>query len=146
MYTYEDLVAALQSGKTVDDIAAQMTKDLNAAKAEYDRQAAEKVEAEKKTRKRDLVYGFYSALGMYVTEFYPDSTLAGMIWTAGTPSDEDLDQFAEQIDNLVTTFEVMKGLNELLDTPHITAHKVPETIKKNTGSDALEDFLNKFVR
>ena len=146
MYTYNDLVAALQSGVSVEDIAAQMSKDLNAAKAEYDRLTAEKAEAARKTRKRDLVYGFYSALGMYVTEFYPDSVIAEMIATAGTPTDEDLDSFAEQMDNLVETFEAMKNLTELLDTPHITAHKVPETISKDTSSDALEDFLNKFVR
>ena len=36
MYTYNDLVAALQSGVSVEDIAAQMSKDLNAAKAEYE--------------------------------------------------------------------------------------------------------------
>lgn len=146
MYTYNDLVAALQSGVSAEDIAAQMSKDLNAAKAEYDRLAAERAAAEQKARKRDLVYDFYSALGMYVTEFYPDSALAEMIWETGTPSNEDLDQFAEQMDNLIETFEAMKNLTVLLDTPHITAHKVPETIKKDTSSDALEDFLNKFVR
>ena len=146
MYTYNDLVAALQSGVSAEDLAAQMSKDLNAAKAEVDRLAAEKAAAALAARKRDLVYGFYSALGMYVTEFYPDSAIAEMIVTAGTPSDEELDHFAEQMDNLVATFETMKQLTELLDTPHITAHKVPETIEKNTSSDALEDFLNKFVR
>ena len=86
MYTYNDLVAALQSGVSVEDIAAQMSKDLNAAKAEYDRLAAERAEAERKAateaRKRVLMNDFYAALGAYVTEFYPNSLIAEMIGVA----------------------------------------------------------------
>lgn len=52
MYTYNDLVAALQNGVSVDDLAVQMSKDLNAAKAESDRLTAERAEAEKKATPR----------------------------------------------------------------------------------------------
>lgn len=157
MYTYEDLVAALQSGVSVEDIAAQMSKELNAAKAEYDRLAAERAEAEKKAateaRKRDLVYDFYTALGAYVTEFYPNSLIAEMIADAGTPTDEDLDHFAEQIDSLVETFEAMKGLTELfgdvgfggpaLTKPNV---KLGNFDNKTVEIDPIEAFLNKNVR
>lgn len=157
MYTYEDLVAALQSGVSVEDIAAQMSKDLNAAKAEYDRLAAERAEAEKKAateaRKRDLVYDFYTALGAYVTEFYPNSLIAEMIADAGTPTDEDLDHFAEQIDSLVETFEAMKGLTALLGDvgfggPALTKPnvKLGNFDNKTVEIDPIEAFLNKNVR
>lgn len=157
MYTYNDLVAALQNGVSVDDLAAQMSKDLNAAKAEYDRLTAERVEAEKKAateaRKRDLMCDFYSALGAYVTEFYPNSVIAEMIADAGTPSDEDLDQLAEQVDNLVATFDAMKGLAELLgdiklDSPMPVKPKVnlSNFVNETVEIDPIEAFLNKNVR
>lgn len=157
MYTYNDLVAALQSGVSVEDIAAQMSKDLNAAKAEYDRLAAERAEAEQKAalqaHKRDLVYDFYTALGAYVTKFYPDSVIAEMIAGAGTPSEEDLDQFAEQIDSLVETFEAMKSLTALwdnaeMDSPVFTKlnSKLSNFNNKAVEIDPIEAFLNKNVR
>lgn len=157
MYTYNDLVAALQSGVSVEDIAAQMSKDLNAAKAEYDRLAAERAEAEKKAateaRKRVLMADFYSALGAYVTEFYPDSVIAEMIADAGTPSDEDLDQLTEQVDSLVATFEAMKGLTTLfgdveLNSPLFTKpnSKLGNFDNKAVEIDPIEAFLNKNVR
>lgn len=157
MYTYEDLVAALQSGVSVEDIAAQMSKDLNAAKAEYDRLAAERAEAKKKAAteafKRDIMRDFYTALGTYVTEFYPDSLIAEMIADAGTPTDEDLDQLAEQVDSLVETFEAMKGLTALfgdieLDNPVFAKpnSKLGKLTNKEVEIDPIEAFLNKNVR
>ena len=157
MYTYEDMVAMLQNGVSVEDIAAQMSKDLNAAKAEYDRLAAERAEAEKKaateTRKRDLVYDFYTALGVYVTEFYPNSLIAEMIADAGEPTDEDLDSFAEQVDSLIATFEAMRGLTELFGDvgfggPALTKSnvKLGSLTNKEVEIDPIETFLNKNVR
>lgn len=157
MYTYNDLVAALQSGVSVEDIAAQMSKDLNAAKAEYDRLAAERAEAEKQAalqaHKRDLMYDFYTALGAYVTKFYPDSLIAEMIADAGTPSEEDLDQLAEQVDSLVATFEAMKGLTALWDNVEMDSPvfakpnvKLGNFDNKAIEIDPIEAFLNKNVR
>ena len=157
MYTYNDLVAALQSGVSVEDIAAQMSKDLNAAKAEYDRLATERAEAEKKAAteafKRGIMRDFYTALGTYVTEFYPDSLIAEIITDAGTPTDEDLDHYVEQMDSLVATFEAMKGLTELfgdvgfggpaLTKPNV---KLGNFDNKAVEIDPIEAFLNKNVR
>lgn len=157
MYTYNDLVAALQSGVSVEDIAAQMSKDLNAAKAECDRLAAERIEAEKKAAaeacKRDIMRDFYAALGEYVTEFHPNSLIAEMIADAGEPTDEDLDGFAEQVDSLITTFEAMKGLTALfgdvgfggpaLTKPNV---KLGSLTNKEVEIDPIEAFLNKNVR
>ena len=157
MYTYNDLVAALQNGVTVEDIAAQMSKDLNAAKAEYDRLSAERAEAEKKAateaRKRLLITNFYTALGDYVTEFYPDSAIAEMIQIAGTPTDEDLDSFAEQMDSLVLTYEAIKGLapffgNVEFDSPVFAKpnSKLGNLNNKAVEIDPIEAFLNDKVR
>lgn len=150
MYTYNDLVAALQSGASVEDIAAQMSKDLNAAKAEYDRLAAERAAAEQKTateaRKRDIMRDFYAALGEYVTEFHSNSLIAEMIADAGAPSDEDLDSFAEQVDSLITTFEAMKGLTELFGDVGFGGPALTRPNSKAVEIDPIEAFLNKNVR
>ena len=155
MYTYNDLVAALQSGVSAEDLAAQMSKDLNAAKAESDRLTAEKAEAEKKAtleaRKRDLMSDFYSALGAYVTEFYPDSAIAEMIVAEGTPSEKDLDQLAEQVDTLVATVEAMKGLADVFGNvgcgdPMQPKVNLSNLVNETVEIDPLEVFLNKNVR
>lgn len=153
MYSYEDLVAALQSGKTVDDIAAQMSRDLNAAKAEADRLAAEKAEEMRKaselTQKRQIIVDLYNAIGQYLTAFHPDSAIGKMYKASDAPSKEDLNQLAEQLDSLVEVFETVTTLTSLLDdestlTGIFGETHVPEITHKNV--DPLENFLNKQVR
>lgn len=157
MYTYEDLVAALQSGKTVDDIAAQMSRDLNAAKAEADRLAAEKAEEMKKAnelaQKRQFVSNLYTAIGQYLTAFHPNSAIGQMYAASDDPSEEDLNHLAGQMDSLVETFEAMAALTSLFgDNPALAnmfgeAH-IPEITHMNVKPDVdpLENFLNKQVR
>ena len=153
MYTYNDLVAALQSGKTVDDIAAQMTKDLNAAKAEADRMAAEKAEETKKAnelaQKRETIVNLYNAIGQYLMSFHPDSAIGKMYAASDDPREEDLNHLAEQLDSLVETFEAMAALTNLLDNEPALANifgevHIPEITHQNV--DPLENFLNKQVR
>lgn len=153
MYTYEDLVAALQSGKTVDDIAAQMSRDLNAAKAEADRLAAEKAEEMKKAnelaQKRETIVNLYNAIGQYLMAFHPDSAIGKMYAASDAPSKEDLNHLAEQLDSLVEAFEAMAAITNLLgNEPALTGMfdeiHVPEITHMNV--DPLENFLNKQVR
>ena len=150
MYTYEDLVAALQSGKTVDDIAAQMTKDLNAAKAEVDRQAAEEAKkANELAQKRQVVANLYTAIGQYLTVFHPNSAIGKMFAASDGPDKENLDYLAEQLDSLVETFEAMTFLTDFLDDNSALANVLGEvSTHQNTKSkvDPLEDFLNKHIR
>lgn len=153
MYTYEDLVAALQSGKTVEDIAAQMSRDLNAAKAESDRLAAEKAEEMRKAnelaRKRQIVANLHAAIGQYLTTFHPDSVIGKMYAASDGPDEEDLNQLAEQMDSLVETFEAMAAFTGLLgDNPALAdmfgETHIPEITHQNV--DPLENFLNRQVR
>lgn len=155
MYTYEDLVAALQSGKTVDDIAAQMTKELNAAKEEYDRQAAEETKkANELAQKRQVVANLYTAIGQYLTVFHSNSAISKMFAASDCPDKEDLDQLAEQLDSLVEIFEAMKDLTALLsdvdfDSPVFAKYnvKLDNFVNKTVEiDDPIEAFLNKNVR
>lgn len=144
MYTYEDLVAALQSGKTVDDIAAQMSRDLNAAKAEVDRQAAEKeAAASNLNRKRELTIGMFDSMIQYLKEFHPNSTIGQIIAEEGGSLDiETVDKLIEEIDDLVKTFDAFGQLETLMKQVLTDPKDQAKTAKK----DPLEDFLNKFVR
>lgn len=143
MYTYEDLVAALQSGKTVDDIAAQMTKDLNAAKAEYDRQAAEKAAAANLNRKRALTTEMFELMIEYLNEFHPNSTIGQIIAEEGGSLDlETVDKLIDEIDGLVKTFDAFGQLETLMKQMPAD----PKNQNNNPKKDPLEDFLNKFVR
>ena len=154
MYTYNDLVAALQNGLSMEDIAAQMSKDLNAAKAEYDMRVAAEKKAHTEARKRELMKNFYLALGAYATEVHPDSIITEM-FNKETPSDKDLNQLAEQIDGLFETFEALNGLSALFDTVSATKPSSPlgvksanwsELVNKAVEVDPIEEFLNKNVR
>lgn len=153
MYTYEDLVAALQSGKTVDDIAAQMSRDLNAAKAEVDRQAAEKAKETKRAnelaQKRQVITNLYAAIGQYLTAFHPNSAIGQMYIASDDPSEEDLNHLAEQLDTLVETFEAMAALTNLLGNEPAFADMFGEVHTHQNAKpdvDPLENFLNKNVR
>lgn len=153
MYTYEDLVAALQSGQAVEDIAAQMSRDLNAAKAEADRLAAEKAAEMKKTnelaQKRQIVTNLYTALGQYLVTFHPDSVISKMYVADDGPDEQDLNQLAERLDSIVEFFEAMAVFANLLgDNPTLAdmfgETHVPEITHQNV--DPLENFLNRQVR
>lgn len=153
MYTYEDLVAALQSGKTVDDIAAQMSRDLNAAKAEVDRQAEETKKAHILEQKRQAVANVYTALRRYLVAFHPDSAIGKMYMANVAPDEEDLNYLTEQLDTLVETFDAMAALTNLLGNEPAFADMfgethVPEITHMNVkpNVDPLENFLNKQVR
>lgn len=157
MYDYESLVAALQSGKTVDDIAAQMSRDLNAAKVEADRLAAEEAEEMKKAnelaQKRQIVANVHAAIGQYLATFHPVSTIGQMYAAIDGPDEKDLDNLAEQLDSLVETFEAMAALTNLLSDNSAFANMlgeahIPEITHQSVrpNVDPLEEFLNRHVR
>ena len=147
MYTMEELVTKLQNGYTIEDIAQQMSDDLNAAKAEVDRIEAEKSQkmaAERlEVRKRDAIAELVEALNSYLLEFYPEAGITKIFSEAKNDADKQTlyDELATQLDGLVEMHDAMSLLTGTFKPASLIAKTKPE--KK---TDPLQDFLDEFVR
>ena len=173
MYELNDIVAMLQNGATMDSIAAQMTQCLNDAKAEYEKREAEKKAAEEAARKqaekaanrREIVLDLLVTLSDYCALVRPKSKVANelkeMLFAEdSTVTTTELDEFADQLDNLIDTFELLTslGLNAhtfqmpVVNKMKMEAPKFKFDVKVNEKPDIkvyrdpIEEFLNKNVR
>ena len=132
----KDLVARLQKGESIDDLAKEMTEALNAAKREHDRLVAEeaaKREAEQAaTMKRADAAQICTLIDKFLKTYYGD-----------IPQDSPLstDDFIAVVDSIAEVFRAIQKTEDKINP-------VVEKAKK-CGDDfdnAIEDFLNKFVR
>lgn len=132
----KDLVARLQKGESIDDLAKEMTEALNAAKREHDRLVAEeaaKREAElAATMKRADAAQICTLIDKFLKTYYGDIPQDGPLST---------DDFIEVVDSIADMFRTFQKV-ECKVSPIVEK-------AKNCGDDfdsAIEDFLNKFVR
>lgn len=173
MYELNDIVAMLQNGASMESIAAQMTQCLNDAKAEYEKREAEKKAAEEEARKqaekdamaanrRDAVLSLMIDLTDYCAIARPEATVTNelkkVFFDNDTMTTEELDEFADQLDSLIDTFELLTslGLNaHTFQMPMVNKIEIPKfkfDVKVNEKPDTkiykdpIEEFLNKNVR
>lgn len=112
MFNTEDILARLQKGENVDDIAKEMTAALNSASETYTKQKEEEKAkaAEQKTNsmKIDYIQDFFNLITGYINDFYPDTEINGQrIADFGELTDEEALELAAAID----------GYIELLSSP-----------------------------
>ena len=121
MFTKADLLARLQNGDSIEDIANEMTDALNAAKDEYlaiqeeqakveaaEKEAAMKAEAEKKA-KREAMFEVLSAVGRYADVAGLD--VADILSIEYT--DEALDEYCAQVDTMLELAKSLEALSQL---------------------------------
>ena len=134
--TVEDILAQLREGDNIDDIAKDMTTALNEAKRRYEKEQAEakaKREAElAATLKRADAAQICTLIDKFVKKYYSD-----------VPQNDPIsaDDFIAIVDSVAEIFRTFQKVEE----------KVSPVVEKakNCGdefNDAIEDFLNKFVR
>lgn len=135
MVRVEDLMAAIQNGQSVDDLAAEYAKALNEANA--------RVEAEAKARAASVKVADAKAvvvpLVKYIQTYIPEMDL-------GEVTDADLNEAAEflvsSIDEIKVQLAPQLKLLKMLDgeTPKAKLRK-PQTIggKKDPIADFLKD-------
>lgn len=134
--TVEDILAQLREGDNIDDIAKDMTTALNEAKRRYEKEQAEakaKREAElAATMKRADAAQICTLIDKFVKNYYCD-----------IPSGDSLgaDDFITVCDSIAEMFRAFQKVEEKVSP-------VVEKVKDSSGdfNDAIEDFLNKFVR
>ena len=121
MFNKADLLARLQNGDSIEDIANEMTDALNAAKDEYlaiqeeqakaaaaEKEAAKKAEAEK-LAKREAMFEVLSAVGRYADVAGIDvSDFLSIEYT-----DEQLDEYCAQVDSMLELAKSLEMLGQL---------------------------------
>ena len=112
MFNTEDILARLQKGENVDDIAKEMTAALNSASETYTKQKEEEkaaaTEQKKNAMKIDYIQDFFNLLTGYINDFYPNAEINGQkIADFGELTDEEALELAAAID----------GYIELLSSP-----------------------------
>lgn len=127
----QDIMARLQKGESVEDIAAQMTKDINAANAKFQKEQEKNAKLEPK---RKAVRVALDAVADMFEVCFEDSNIAADL--------RELDE-NDLVDEIEKELPLIKMLASMGDNTN------PKPRAKNDGksaADPIEDFLNKFVR
>ena len=140
-----DILARLQAGEKVEDIAAELTKSINAANEKY-KAAEEKAKAEaaakskiknKKIAVEELLDAICDILEIW--DVAPD-----LVDQIENISDEEIEDIVTTVDEavpfLVKYMEMQMALQKMMDDRH------KEVEKNKEPNDPVRDFLNQFVK
>lgn len=125
----QDIMSRLQKGESVEDIAAQITKDINAANAAFQ---------EKKAKLEPKIKAARAALDA-LADFYELYAGSDDIVVTGL-RELDAEDVINDIEKEWPVIELMLGLSK---------ESNPKPRAKSDGksaADPIEEFLNKFVR
>lgn len=151
MANYEnEIFTRLQSGEKVEDIAAELTKSINAANEKYaaEKKAAEekaKAEAAAKSKNTDKKIAVEELLDaicdiLEIWDIAPD-----LVDQIENTSDEDIEDIVTIVDEavpfLVKYMEMQTVLQQMIDDSHKEAEK-----NKEPNNDPVREFLNQFVK
>ena len=158
MFTSEDILARLQNGDSVDEIATEMATALNAAKTAYDEAEAKRIEEEKriaeaeakanqeKKEKRALVDNIFQDVIAYL-EYTGHQDMANQLINS---TDADVDKIAEAFDAMIELTEMVEKINLLeFGMPKSIligdkAKSLPKPVQKvveRTPDDIISEFL-----
>ena len=158
MFTSEDILARLQNGDSVDEIATEMANALNAAKTSYDEAEAKRIEEEKKIaeaqakmdaenqKKRTIIQRIVDAFADYA-ELVGKQDIADKL---DAMEDNDLDDLVEAIDAMLELAEMTEKLKVLeYGNPFgfmnpVGMKNLPKPVQKAvkpTPDDIISEFL-----
>ena len=144
-----DILARLQAGEKVEDIAAELTKSINAANEKY---AAEKKAAEEKAKAEAAAKSKITNKKIVVEELLDAICDILEIWDVAPDlvdqieniSDEEIEDIVTTVDEavpfLVKYMEMQMALQKMMDDRH------KEVEKNKEPNDPVRDFLNQFVK
>ena len=144
MFTEKDILARLQNGEDVQDIANEMAALINAANKTYaDQKAAEeaakaaaaKTEVQKKEELQSILDLFCDWFGTYY-----DTDVAEI------KSELKADQVIELIDSLKEYMEALKGLESMFKVKKPAAPVGAKVIKSNTPPKTADDTIEAFLK
>ena len=164
MENVNEIVARLNQGESLENIAAELTAVLNEAKKTYDAEkeaSAKAVEARRVQKREELEYLVRDAIA-WIKEYYPDLAHAATEGMSQRDKDElftiVVDAIIESMDKTaeaaLNPHKSLFGMNPLMmammsDTPMLNPdgvlyqQKVPTNSTKKSDDDILNDFLGK---
>ena len=154
MFNKDDILARLQNGDSVDEIATEMANALNAAKTSYDEAEAKRIEEEKKIaeaqaenqKKRAIIQRIVDAFADYA-EIIGKQDIADKL---DAMEDNDLDEIAEAIDAMIELaemaekFKVLEYGNPFTFVNPVGMKNLPKPVQKTvkpTPDDIISEFL-----
>ena len=139
----KDILARLEKGESVDDIATDLTIAINKANTEYEAKRKEKEKAVSRSTKIEamdaLLADLVDLLAAYEVEGEVLDTLEE------TDSAEIIDAIDESLPAIQKYMELMDAMRAPEPGPE-PKQPVRGPVKEPTKQDPIEEFLNKFVR
>lgn len=136
MFTKAEILARLQDGDTVDEIADELAGAINEAQAEYkeiqEQEKLDKEAARVKDAKRQAVLGIIDCLCDYAVAAGGYEELLDELHNV------DVDKVVEAIDSILGMVKLLGALDNL-------EFAAPAKVKKNTMFNA-DDVLNNFLK
>lgn len=145
MVRVEDLMAAIQNGQSVDDLAAEYAKALNEANARVKADAEAKAKAEAEIVKIADARAVVDPLVTYIQKYIPEMDL-------GEVTEADLEEAAKflvaaidemkvQLAPQLKLLKMLGGLDLDGEVPKLNITRKPQTIggKKDPIADFLKD-------
>lgn len=138
-----DILARLQAGEKVEDIAAELTKSINAANEKY---AAEKKAAEEKAKAEAAAKSKNANKKIAVEELLDAICDIFEIWDVAPDLVDQIENISdEEIEDIVTTIdEAVPFLVKYMEMQRALQKMVDE--KNKEPNDPVRDFLNQFVK
>ena len=129
---YDEVLALLDAGNDMTDIAKHITEEMNKAQADYN----DKVKAVKaKARKAELVGAIYDAVHAYMSEFCPD------LIDANEDREANLKLVTEALDMFIGTAHEAKDHADDTKTTVVKSKIVPITPAE--ADKIISDWLEK---
>ena len=129
---YDEVLAMLDAGNDMTDIAKHITEEMNKAQADYN----EKVKAVKtKARKAELVGAIYDAVHAYIDEFCPE------LIDADEDREANLKLVTEALDVFISTAHNAK--DDKSDTKTTTIKSRIVSITPAEADKIISDWLKK---
>ena len=138
-----DILARLQAGEKVEDIAAELTKSINAANEKY---AAEKKAAEEKAKAEAAAKSKIEDKKIVVEELLDAICDILEIWDVAPDLVDQIENISdEEIEDIVTTIdEAVPFLVKYMEIQTALQKMVDE--KNKEPNDPVREFLNQFVK
>ena len=138
-----DILARLRAGEKVEDIAAELTKSINAANEKY---AAEKKAAEEKAKAEAAAKSKITNKKIAVEELLDAICDILEIWDVAPDLVDQIENISdEEIEDIVTTIdEAIPFLIRYMEMQTALQQMMDE--KNKEPNDPVREFLNQFVK
>jgi ribosome-binding ATPase YchF (GTP1/OBG family) len=136
MFTKEDILKQLNSGKSIETIAAEITDALNEANDEY--VAAQAVSA-KRDKKIAIAKQFNDLIREYAELECPE--LASVM----TMDEEDVDALIAAMDELFGVVKMASAMKDMFAEPRLYRSQ-SDTKAPKSDDDVLSDFISKICQ